>query len=636
MSGINSEAIDACLTFKDLDLAPNVLKALVDSGYEKPSAIQSQAIPKLLAGLDVVGQAQTGTGKTAAFALPLLSRLDANKKETQILVLAPTRELGIQVAEAFKKYAAHIPGFHVLPIYGGQSYDIQLRQLKRGPMVVVGTPGRVMDHIRRGTLKLDGITAVVLDEADEMLKMGFLEDVEWILDQTPEQHQIALFSATMPDQIRRIAKKYLDNPHEITVKTKTSTVQTIKQKFCLVSQSNKFEALNRFLEVETFDAALIFARTKTATIELEEQLRARGFSCAALNGDIPQSQRERTVEHLKSGKLDILVATDVAARGLDIDRVSHVFNYDIPYDTEAYVHRIGRTGRAGRNGEAILFVTAKEKRMLQAIERATRQQIELVPMPSIEEINKKRKLRFKQKITNTFLSENWKMYLDVIEEYKNEFNVPPAHIAAAIAILAQGETPLELSPEPKKSWTESSRESSPRGEYREQREPRGRRERDSYSYSGSKNSFRIEVGKVHGVKPGNIVGAIANEAGIDSQEIGAINIFEDYSTVDLMGALPDSLLKVLQNTWVAGQQLKPSRVSANGGQGRNSESRGPRDRSSRPPKKEGGFSRREDRTKDASGLGKYKSSRGSKKSTPAPYQSGGRKGSKARAHTHLQ
>lgn len=367
---------DTVTTFNQLELAEPLLKALDEVGYETPSPIQAETIPLLLEGRDVLGQAQTGTGKTAAFALPLISNIDLKQKEPSVLVLAPTRELAIQVAEAFQKYAKHMKGFHVLPIYGGSDYGGQIRALKRGVHVVVGTPGRVMDHMRKGTLKLENLSALVLDEADEMLRMGFIDDVEWILEQTPDKRQIALFSATMPSQIRRIATKYLNNPEQVTIKNVTATAETIRQRFWPVSGVHKLDALTRILEAETFDAMIIFVRTKNSTAELADKLEARGYAAAALNGDIAQNQRERTVDNLKKGKLDIIVATDVAARGLDVQRISHVVNYDIPHDTEAYIHRIGRTGRAGREGDAILFVAPREKRMLSSIERATKKTIE--------------------------------------------------------------------------------------------------------------------------------------------------------------------------------------------------------------------------------------------------------------------
>ncbi|HED19640.1 MAG TPA: DEAD/DEAH box helicase, partial [Gammaproteobacteria bacterium] len=359
-------------SFSEMNLAAPLLKAIEDVGYEQPSPIQAKSIPVLLEGRDLLGQAQTGTGKTAAFALPLLSRLDLSLREPQLLVLAPTRELAIQVAEAFQTYARHLKNFHVLPIYGGQSYEIQLRQLRRGVHVVVGTPGRVMDHMRNGKLKLDSLQALVLDEADEMLRMGFIDDVEWVLEQTPDTRQIALFSATMPKVIRKVAERHLNNPVVIKIDQKTATAETIRQRYWQVSGLHKLDALTRVLEAENFDAMLVFVRTKTATVELAEKLAARGHACEALNGDIQQKMRERIVERLKKGQIDILVATDVVARGLDVRRISHVINYDIPTDVEAYIHRIGRTGRAGSPGDAILFVSPREKRLLRSIEKTIR------------------------------------------------------------------------------------------------------------------------------------------------------------------------------------------------------------------------------------------------------------------------
>ncbi|MFT4720131.1 MAG: ATP-dependent RNA helicase DeaD, partial [Candidatus Azotimanducaceae bacterium] len=396
-----SDSTAPITTFRDLNLPAPLLKALDEVGYETPSPIQAQTIPLLMDGIDVLGNAPTGTGKTAAFGLPLLARVNVAENHVQLMVLAPTRELAIQVAEALQTYASHMTGFHVLPIYGGQDYSGQIRQLKRGVHVIVGTPGRVMDHIRKGTLNLDKLQALVLDEADEMLRMGFLDDVEWILERMPKERQMALFSATMPKEIKRISQKYLRNPQIVEIKTLTATAETINQRYWLVSNAHKLDALTRILEVETFDAMLIFVRTKTATTELAQKLEARGYSAAAINGDMVQKQREEMIRRLKMNKLDILVATDVAARGLDVERISHVINFDIPYDTEAYIHRIGRTGRAGRTGDAILFVAPRETRMLSAIERATRQKIEKLELPSTEMVNNKRIAGFKQTITDT-------------------------------------------------------------------------------------------------------------------------------------------------------------------------------------------------------------------------------------------
>lgn len=573
--------------FSQFGLNEFILKALNDVGYETPSPIQAQTIPLILEGKDVLGQAQTGTGKTAAFALPLLSNLDLKQKEPQVLVLAPTRELAIQVAEAFQKYAKHLKGFHVLPIYGGQDYRGQIRALERGVHVVVGTPGRVMDHMRRKTLTLKNLTALVLDEADEMLRMGFIDDVEWVLEQTPPKRQIALFSATMPNQIRRIATNHLNNPSQITIKVKTTTAETIRQRYWPVSGLHKLDALTRILEAETFDGMLIFVRTKTATVELAEKLEARGYLSSALNGDIAQNQRERTIQQLKNGKIDILVATDVAARGLDVDRISHVVNYDIPHDTESYVHRIGRTGRAGREGDAILFVAPREKRLLSAIEKATRKKIELMELPSTEFINDKRISKFKQRITDSLANEDLGMFPQLIEQYQQEYNVPANDIAAALAYLLQGDTPLLLQNKPARKPKEArerqskddpfpanKKERKPR-EARDFKEPRERSNRKDEPPAEGLQRYRIEVGHDHEVKPGNIVGAIANEAGLDSKYIGHIKIFDDYSLVDLPEGMPKDTFNDLKKVWVAGQQLKISQLSAESSAGKPNKSRRP-------------------------------------------------------------
>jgi len=568
--------------FNQLALKDTILRALDEVGYENPSPIQAKTIPLLLDGRDVLGQAQTGTGKTAAFALPMLSRLDLKQKDPQVLVLAPTRELAIQVAEAFQKYAKHMKGFHVLPIYGGQDYRGQIRALQRGVHVAVGTPGRVMDHMRRGTLKLGNLSALVLDEGDEMLRMGFIDDVEWILEQTPKDRQIALFSATMPQQIRRIATKYLNDPVEVIIEVKTTTAETIRQRFWPVSGVHKLDALTRILEAEPFKAMLIFVRTKTATGELAEKLAARGYATAALNGDIQQSRREQTIEQLKKGKLDILVATDVAARGLDVERITHVVNYDIPYDTEAYVHRIGRTGRAGRHGDAILFVAPREKRLLHAIEKATNKKIELMELPSTELINDQRIARFKQRIADTLATEDLGMFYQMIEQYQQEHNVPALEIAAAIAQLLQGDTPFLLQNKPQRKVDKSWDNDVTTPSKRQGRNDRQRKERSGKEHSGKERSgkardgfsrrereappeeglvrYRIEVGHDHEVKPGNIVGAIANEAGVDAQHIGHIKIFNDHSLVDLPEGMPKAIFNDLKKVWVSGQQLKISRL----------------------------------------------------------------------------
>jgi len=538
--------------FRDLGLSDAVLEALDAVGYEVPSPIQARTIPPLLAGRDLVGQAQTGTGKTAAFALPLIDRLDIRRREVQVLVLTPTRELAIQVAEAFQRYASKQPGFHVLPIYGGQPYASQERPLKRGVHVIVGTPGRVMDHIRRRTLKLGGLQALVLDEADEMLQMGFLEDVTWILEQTPEERQIALFSATMPPAIQRIAQQHLSNPEKISIEKSARAATTIRQRALHVPHHQKLDALTRLLEVETVDGMLIFVRTKTATVELAEKLEARGYATAALNGDIAQPLRERTVERFKAGKLDLLVATDVAARGLDVDRISHVLNYDIPHDTEAYIHRIGRTGRAGRKGEAILFVTPRERRMLGFIEKAIGSSIEVMTTPSTDEVNKRRIARFKRRITDVREGRDTAFFERLIEEYIEETECTPLEAAAALAALLQGSEPLILVEpvrKPRKAFVPGSGK-GPAG-------PGGKAPRSTASAPGpGMQRYRILVGKEHGVKPGQIMGAIANEGGLQGRQIGRIDIRDDHTLVDLPARLTEATLKKVGRAKLCRQFLR--------------------------------------------------------------------------------
>jgi ATP-dependent RNA helicase DeaD len=567
MSSPSSDSAPAAAGFSALALSPEVLRALADVGYESPSPIQAATIPSLLEGRDVLGQAQTGTGKTAAFALPILSRIEMRPGKPQALVLAPTRELAIQVAEAFQRYAAHMPGFQVLPIYGGQSYGPQLHALRRGVHVVVGTPGRVIDHLERGTLDLSELRFIVLDEADEMLRMGFIDDVEKVLQATPPERQVALFSATMPAPIRKIAQQHLKDPVEVTIKAATTTAANIRQRYWWVSGMHKLDAMTRILEAEPFDAMIIFARTKQATEELAEKLQARGLAAAAINGDIAQPQRERVIQQLKDGKLDILVATDVAARGLDVERISHVLNYDIPYDTESYVHRIGRTGRAGRSGEAILFVTPREKGMLRAIERATRQPIEEMKLPTVEAVNDRRIARFKQSISDTLAMGGLEQFQQLIEQYEQEHDVPAVEIAAALARIAQGDRPLLLEAPPKRERTHE-REARPARAHDSDRPPREARHREEntrdfaprqlrpHATEAGKRTYRIEVGHEHGVKPGNIIGAIANEAGLESQFIGRLSIRGDYSLIDLPDGMPNEVFQHLQKVWVNQQQLR--------------------------------------------------------------------------------
>lgn len=606
--------------FSDLNLPATVLQAVQAVGYETPTPIQSQTIPPLVEGRDLLGHAPTGTGKTAAFALPILARLDLNARGVQALVLAPTRELAIQVAEAFAKYATHMKNVRVLPIYGGQDYTGQIRQLSRGVNIVVGTPGRIMDHMRRGTLKLDNLNTLVLDEADEMLRMGFIDDVEWILEQAPSNRQMALFSATMPSVIRRIASKHLTEPVEVTIEGKTTTAATIRQRFWLVSGLHKLDALTRILEAETFDAMLVFVRTRTATVELAEKLSARGFAASAMNGDMPQKQREQMVDKLKRGQLDILVATDVVARGLDVKRISHVINYDIPNDTEAYVHRIGRTGRAGRTGDAILFVTQRERRMLGAIERATRQKIEPLQLPTVEMVNNKRIAEFKQNISDNLATGELAYLQRLIEDFSRDHDVPPERVAAALARMYLGDQPLIMTeksahgerkkrkdkvdrragildeppaararhvhsdedrsrgrPHPADAKAQAVRRQPPvastdAGEQTDSvsapvidKEPapesRAARRRAADEAAMEMERFRVEVGSEHGVQPENLVGAIANEAGLDAAFIGRIKIGETHSTVELPSGMPKFLLKDLKRVWVCNRQLNMAKES---------------------------------------------------------------------------
>ena len=539
---------ESSVNFNSFGLSDALLKVLEEVGYEAPSAIQEQCITHLLNGHDVIGQAQTGTGKTAAFALPLLDRIDLDNNQIQLLVLAPTRELAIQVSEAIQTYARHLKGFHVLPIYGGQSYDVQLRPLKRGVHAVVGTPGRVMDHLKRRTLKLNSLKALVLDEADEMLKMGFIDDVKWLMEKLPEVRQIALFSATMPDAIRRVAEKFLNSPKVVKVKTKTATAQTISQRYWLVGGVHKLDALTRILEVESFEALLIFVRTKTATIDLAEKLSARGFTAEAINGDIAQNQRERIIQQLRNGKIDILIATDVAARGLDVDRISHVINYDIPQDPESYVHRIGRTGRAGREGKAILFVAPRERRMLKTIERITRQPIEPMLLPSAKIINEQRVINFKQRITDTLDNQELAIFEELILDYQKEHEIDAFKIASSLALMAQGTEPLLLNEKEinQASFTKDNRSkiSVPIHADTLKDHPKILMRR-----------YKVAVGHKDKVKPGNVLGAIANEAEISSTYIGAIQIFQDFTTVDLPSEMPKEPLQTLKNTRVFDKKL---------------------------------------------------------------------------------
>ncbi|WP_182359911.1 DEAD/DEAH box helicase [Tomitella gaofuii] len=568
------------LSFADLGIAPEVLRALGDVGYETPSPIQAETIPLLLAGRDVVGLAQTGTGKTAAFAVPVLSRIVPGGKKPRALVLAPTRELALQVSEAFGSYSVHQSGVHVLPIYGGQSYGVQLSGLRRGVQVVVGTPGRIIDHLDKGTLDLSELEFLVLDEADEMLKMGFQEDVERILADTPESKQVALFSATMPAGIRKLSKRYLDNPAEVTIKGKTATARNITQRWVSVSNQRKLDALTRILEVEDFDAMIIFVRTKQATEDLAEKLRARGLAAAAINGDIVQAQRERTIGQLKDGRIDILVATDVAARGLDVDRISHVVNYDIPHDTEAYVHRIGRTGRAGRAGQALLFVSPRETRLLKAIERATRQPLEEMSLPTVDDVNAQRVSKFADSITASLEAPMVELFRQLIEEYQREHDVPMVDIAAALATQSRDGESFLLAPEP---------ERRDHGKGRKNDRDRGGRDRPRGRNGAGFSTYKIQVGRRHGVQPGAIVGALANEGGLGRADFGHISIRGEYSLVELPADLSRETFAALRHTRVCGEliDLKPDSGPPSGrpgsfagkgrGGGHRKGGRGPRD-----------------------------------------------------------
>ncbi len=549
-------------TFRELGLSEPLLAALAAVGYETPTPIQAQTIPLLLSGADMLGQAQTGTGKTAAFALPVLARIDLTLSRPQALVLVPTRELAIQVAEAFQRYAAQLPGFHVLPLYGGQSYVPQLKGLKRGAHVIVGTAGRVMDHMKRGMLKLENIRCIVLDEGDEMLQMGFVEEIEWILEQAPPQRQIALFSATLPAPIRRIAHKHMRAPVQITIHNRASTTPKIRQRYWLVSGVHKLDALTRVLEAEPFEAMLVFVRTKLETTELAERLEARGCNVAALHGDIPQQQRERTIARLKAGQIDIVVATDVAARGLDVERISHVVNYDIPYDSQTYVHRIGRTARAGRNGEAILFVAPRERNMLRIIERATQQPIEQMQLPSVADVNERRVRKFKDSLAQAVRSGEGKVFEPLIAQIEHEENIPAVEIAAALASLLQGGAPFLLSAKPAVASAESVR-AAPRLSSGE-RPSKPRREHVPPRHRGGAQlaTYQIAVGHTHGAQPGNIVAAIVNEVDLDSRDIGHIDIRDDHSLIDLPVSLPEETFASLQAVRVRGVELRIRRVES--------------------------------------------------------------------------
>jgi ATP-dependent RNA helicase DeaD len=572
--------------FIGFGLSPELLSGLAAIGFQDPSPIQRAAIPELMLGRDLVGQAQTGTGKTAAFALPLLERLDSQQRTPQVLVLTPTRELAMQVAEAFNSYAAKLSQVRVLAVYGGADFRDQIQQLRRGVQIVVGTPGRVMDHIRQGTLDVSGLRALVLDEADEMLRMGFIDDVEWVLEQLPSPRQVVLFSATMPSEIRRLSQKYLDNPAEVTIRTKGADGRRIRQRYILVQAPQKLEALERVLEAEGSEGVIIFARTKAVSLTVAEALEEHGYDVAVLNGDVPQTLRERTIQRLRDGQVNVLVATDVAARGLDVERISLVINYDVPFDGEAYVHRIGRTGRAGRSGDAILFLTPRERRFLGGMERAVGQPIEPMEVPSNAAIHQHRLDRLHLRLAGTVqqpttTTEERALLSEVLQRLGQELDCSPSVLALAALELSLAGKPLLLKAEQR--WGPPSgrvlesrggdsrgdgRRESRSGDFRRDRDG-GRDRRDSDRSDPDRpesppeshlERFRLEVGWRDHVRPGNIVGAIANEAGLTGRSIGRIRIYESHSTVDLPKGMPEAVFTDLQRLKVMNKELQISRL----------------------------------------------------------------------------
>nr|WP_314116670.1 DEAD/DEAH box helicase [uncultured Aggregatibacter sp.] len=545
------------MTFKDLGLPEFILNAVADLGFETPSPIQQICIPHLLEGRDVLGMAQTGSGKTAAFSLPILAQIDPTEKHPQLLVMAPTRELAIQVADACEQFVKYAKGINIVTLYGGQRYDIQLRALKQGAQVVVGTPGRILDHLRRGTLSLAELKAIVLDEADEMLRMGFIDDVETVMAELPEHHQTALFSATMPEPIRRITKRFMNDPQEVKIKATQQSAPDIAQSCWYVHGFRKNEALLRFLEVEDFDAAIIFTRTKTGTLDVTELLEKHGFRAAALNGDMTQQLREQTLDRLRSGSLDIVVATDVAARGIDIERISLVVNYDIPLDAESYVHRIGRTGRAGRSGRALLFVEPRERRLLRNVEHLIKKNIEEVELPNHEVLQACRRKKFKDKITAQLEHHDLDLYRELLEDMFTA-DQSQEDIAAAMMMLLQGKQKLILPPDPVVD-KKARRDRNERGDRRENpRSAERRGERKGYGNPQPMDLYRIEVGRGDGVEVRHIVGAIANEGDINSRYIGHIKLYDDYSTIELPQGMPKELLQQFAKTRVLNKQMRMS------------------------------------------------------------------------------
>ncbi|WP_312240395.1 DEAD/DEAH family ATP-dependent RNA helicase [Pantoea sp.] len=550
---------DIQTTFADLGLNESILSALNDMGYEKPSPIQAECIPHLLAGRDVLGMAQTGSGKTAAFSLPLLNNIDPSLKAPQILVLAPTRELAVQVAEAVTEFSKHMRGLNVVALYGGQRYDVQLRALRQGPQVVVGTPGRLLDHLKRGTLDLSNLRGLVLDEADEMLRMGFIEDVETIMAQIPEGHQTALFSATMPEAIRRITRRFMKEPQEVRIQSSVTTRPDISQSYW-TAYGRKSDALVRFLEAEDFDAAIIFVRTKNATLEVAEVLERNGYNSAALNGDMNQALREQTLERLKDGRLDILIATDVAARGLDVERISLVVNYDIPLDAESYVHRIGRTGRAGRAGRALLFVENRERRLLRNIERTMKLTIPEVELPNAELLSTRRLEKFASRVQQQLESSDLDQYRALLEKLSPQDELDMETLAAALLKMAQGERPLILPPDAPRPQRREFRDRDERRaggrEGRDSRDSRdGDRPRRERRDVGEMELYRIEVGRDDGVEVRHIVGAIANEGDISSRYIGNIKLFDSHSTIELPKGMPGEVLQHFTRTRILNKPM---------------------------------------------------------------------------------
>ncbi|MCL2898297.1 DEAD/DEAH family ATP-dependent RNA helicase [Brenneria tiliae] len=598
-------------TFAELGLSAPIINALTDLGYEKPSPIQAECIPHLLSGRDVLGMAQTGSGKTAAFALPLLNNLKPELKAPQMLVLAPTRELAVQVAEACNDFAKHMHGVSVVALYGGQRYDVQLRALRGGAQIVVGTPGRLLDHLKRGTLNLSNLSGLVLDEADEMLRMGFIDDVENIMAQIPAEHQTALFSATMPEAIRRITRRFMKDPQEVRIQSSITTRPDISQSYWTVSGMRKNEALVRFLESEDFDAAIIFVRTKNATLEVAEALERSGYNSAALNGDMNQALREQTLERLKDGRLDILIATDVAARGLDVERISLVVNYDIPMDSESYVHRIGRTGRAGRAGRALLFVENRERRLLRNIERTMKLTIPEVELPNAELLGQRRLAKFAAKVQQQLESSDLDMYRALLAKLQPQEELDIETLAAALLKMAQGERPLILPPDPvfdRRPRREFRDRDDARGDRR--REPRESRDGDrpprrERRDAGDMELYRIEVGRDDGVEVRHIVGAIANEGDISSRYIGNIKLFASHSTIELPKGMPGDLLSHFTRTRILNKPLNMQLLGdaqpherGNGGERRGGRPAGaaPRRSYSNGERREGNGGERRERT----------------------------------------